>query len=240
MNAIFVVGTDTGVGKTVVTGCLARHLLEKGYNVITQKWIQTGCNTFSRSDISTHLKIIGRKAAAIKEYLPYAAPYIFKPACSPHLASMIEDRSISAGKIISSFNFLSGRFDFVIVEGAGGAMVPFTDKRLVLDIVKKLDLPVLVVAANKLGAINHTLLTIEALKARKIRILGLVFNNMGRGGRMILEDNPRIIKDLTGQTIFGTLPWEPSYKKLYKKFAPIGERISEEIKNQKLNIKISY
>ena len=137
----------------------------------------------------------------------------------------IEGRRISAGKIVKSFNFLSRHFDFVIVEGVGGAMVPFTDKRLVIDIVKELNVPVIIVAGNKLGAINHTLLTIEALRARKIKILGLVFNNMGKGDKLILEDNPRIIKALSGQIIFGTLPWEPSYKKLYKRFTPIGERI---------------
>lgn len=239
-SAVFITGTDTGAGKTAVTGCLARYLLEKGYSVITQKWIQAGGNTFSRSDIAVHLKIMGRKARAIKKELPYVLPYMFKHASSPHLASKIENKKIDPNRIIKSFKALCGRFDFVIVEGVGGALVPFTDKRLVIDIVKELDMPAVIVAGNKLGAVNHTLLTIEALRARKIRILGIVFNNMGRGDRMILEDNPRIIKDLTGQTIFGTLPWEPSYNKLYKKFTPIGERISEEIKNQNSNIKINY
>ena len=225
MKAMFITGTDTGVGKTIVTGCLTRYLSEKGHNVITQKWIQTGCNAFSHSDIATHLKIMGRKAAAIKKELPYVLPHMFKHASSPHLASKIEGRRISAGKIVKSFNFLSRHFDFGIVEGVGGAMVPFTDKRLVIDIVKELNVPVIIVAGNKLGAINHTLLTIEALRARKVKILGLVFNNMGKGDKLILEDNPRIIKALSGQIIFGTLPWEPSYKKLYKRFTPIGERI---------------
>ncbi len=229
MKAIFIVGTDTGVGKTVITGCLARHLFEKGHSVITQKWIQTGCDSFSHSDVATHLKIMGRKATAIKEHQPYAAPYIFKPACSPHLASKIEDRRISADKIIKSFNFLSRHFDLVIVEGVGGVLVPFTDKRLVIDIVKEVDLPVVIVAGNKLGAINHTLLTIEALRARKIRIVGLVFNNLRKEDKRILKDNPRIIGALSGQEIFGTLSWEPSYKKLYKRFAPIGERISKRL-----------
>ncbi|MDP3787168.1 MAG: dethiobiotin synthase [Candidatus Omnitrophota bacterium] len=225
MKAVFIVGTDTGVGKTVITGCLARHLFEKGYSVITQKWIQTGCDSFSHSDVATHLKIMGRKATAIKEHQPYAVPYIFKPACSPHLASKIEDRRISADKIIKSFNFLSRHFDLVIIEGVGGVLVPFTDKRLVIDIVKEVDLPVVIVAGNKLGAINHTLLTIEALRARKIRIVGLVFNNLRKEDKRILKDNPRIIGALSGQEIFGTLSWEPSHKKLYKRFAPIGERI---------------
>jgi len=239
VRAVFITGTDTAVGKTVVTGCLARYLSEKGYNVITQKWIQTGCNTFSCSDIALHLKIMGLTAAAIKKELPYVLPYVFKHASSPHLAGKIENKKIDPDKIIKSFKALCGRFDFVIVEGVGGALVPFTDKRLVIDIVKELDLPVVIVTGNKLGAVNHTLLTIEALRARKIRILGLVFNNVRKEDRRILKDNPRVIGALSGQEIFGTLTCESSYKKLYKRFAPIGERISEEIKNQNSNIKIN-
>ncbi len=225
VRAVFITGTDTGAGKTVVTGCLARYLLEKGCSVITQKWIQSGCNSFSHSDVATHLKIMGRPAASIKKDLPHVLPYMFRHASSPHLAGKMENKKIDSSKIITSFKVLSDRFDLVIVEGIGGALVPFTDKRLVIDIVKELDLPVVIVAGNKLGAINHTLLTIEALRARKIRILGLVFNNLRKEDKRILKDNSRIIGALSGQEIFGTLSWEPSYKKLYKRFAPIGERI---------------
>lgn len=229
-GAIFITGTDTGVGKTVVTGCLARYLFEKGYNVITQKWIQTGCDSFSNSDIAMHLKIMGSRATAIKEYLPYAAPYLFETAHSPHLASKIKGRGISADKISKSFNFLSRHFDFVIVEGVGGALVPFTDKRLVIDVVKELDLPVVIVASNKLGAINHTLLTIVALRARGIKILGIVFNNAKGEDRRILKDNPRVIKALTGENIFGIMPWEPARGKLYARFVPVAEKISKMIR----------
>lgn len=229
MKAVFITGTDTGTGKTLVTGCLAKYFFDRGHNVITQKWIQTGCDSLASSDMALHLKIMGRKEAAIKEYLPYAAPHMFKPACSPHLACKIEKKRISADKIINSFKFLSKKFDFIIVEGIGGALVPFTEKSLVIDIVKDLGLPVLIVAGNKLGAINHTLLTIEALRARKIKILGLIFNDMEKKNSPVLEDNPRIIKALTGQRVFGRLPWEPAHKKLYQKFIPLGERISKRL-----------
>lgn len=228
-KAVFITGTDTGIGKTVIAGCLARYLSQKGHDVITQKWIQTGCDSLGSSDIAAHLKVMGRKPAAIKGYLPYAAPYIFKPASSPHLACKTENKRISADKVINSFKFLSERFDFIIVEGTGGALVPFTKKRLVIDIVRELDLPVVIVAGNKLGAINHTILTIEALRARKIKILGLIFNDMEKKNSPVLEDNPRIIEALTGQKSFGRLPWEPARKKLYQEFIPIGERISRRL-----------
>jgi dethiobiotin synthetase len=232
MKALCIAGTDTGVGKTIVTALLAKYLSKKGQKVITQKWIQTGSNARGYSaDMATHLKIMGRRRQDIKEYMPYAVPYIFKAPCSPHLACTLENKTISAGKITRGFKFLSGKFDFVLVEGTGGVLVPFNNKRLVIDIACDLNLAVLLVAENKLGAINHTLLTIEALTARKMRILGVVFNNRKGQEKKIIEDNPRIIKALSGQKILGVLPWIESVEALYEKFIPIGKRITEELRN---------
>ncbi|MBI4972805.1 MAG: dethiobiotin synthase [Candidatus Omnitrophica bacterium] len=225
MNGIFITGTDTGVGKTIVTGLLARYLLEKGYNVITQKWIQTGSTSTLSPDVKLHLKIMQRNKNDIRDYLDLVSPYTFKLASSPHLASRIEKRKITPHKIISSFKFLSSKFDFVIVEGIGGALVPYSKKSLIIDIVKELDLSVLLVAQNKLGAINHTLLTIEALASRNIRVLGIVFNNLKKQTKQILKDNPLIVRTLTNQQIFGSLPWVDGYDKLYEKFIPMGEKI---------------
>lgn len=225
MKGIFVTGTDTGVGKTVITGLLARYLSGKGYNVITQKWIETGCSGTLSDDIKLHLKIMGRDKNDFNGYAGFLSPYAFKMPSSPHLASRIENRRINAGKIIKTFKFLSGRFDFIIVEGIGGALVPFNKKRLVIDIVRGLKLPVLVVAQNKLGTINHTLLTIEALKGRKIAVKGVIFNNIKNENRRIIMDNPNIIKALANQKAFGILPWIEDYAKLYRRFVPIGKRI---------------
>ncbi|PIP21277.1 MAG: dethiobiotin synthase [Candidatus Omnitrophica bacterium CG23_combo_of_CG06-09_8_20_14_all_40_11] len=229
MKGIFVTGTDTGVGKTIITGLLGRYLSDKGYNVITQKWIQTGCRDSLASDIKLHLKIMGRDKNDLKDYAGSVSPYTFRVPSSPHLASLIENKIINPNKIIKSFKLLSRRFDFIIAEGVGGVLVPFNKKRLVIDIVRDLDLAVLVVAQNKLGAINHTLLTIEALEKRKIKILGIIFNNLKKENSRIIEDNPLIIKALTNQRIFGVLPWIETHVKLYKSFIPIGEQITKEL-----------
>jgi len=230
MKAVFVTGTDTGVGKTIVSGCLAKYLREKGRSVITQKWIQTGCSSsgFS-SDIKLHLEIMGCNKNEINDYLEDVAPYIFRPACSAHLASQMQNKKINANKIKRSFKLLTRKFDFVIVEGIGGVLVPFNKKRMVIDIARSLNLAVLVVAQNKLGAINHTLLTIEALKARKIKILGIVFNNLKGEDPRIIQDNPGIIKALTGQKILGILPWRKSHSRLYRDFISIGNRIFRDL-----------
>ncbi len=230
VRAIFVAGTDTGIGKTIVTGCLFRYLREKGYSAITQKWVQTGSNSVLSSDIRIHFKILKQGLRLVKEYIPLILPHIFKTPSSPHLASKLENRKINIHKIMKSFRTLSARFDFVIVEGVGGVLVPLNKDKLVIDIVKELKLPVLLVAGNKLGAINHTLLTIESLNSRKIKVLGLIFNNLKGQNRIILKDNPQIIKALTGKRILGVLSYGSTYEKVYKKFIPIGDKIFKQLK----------
>jgi len=194
MRGIFIAGTDTGVGKTIVTGLLARYLSTEGYSVITQKWVETGTRGLSK-DIDMHLKLMGKRKKNVEDLLPHMSPYVFRFASSPHLAAQLEGKRIDAGRIKKSFEFLKKRHDFVIVEGIGGALVPYNRRRLVIDIAKELKLSVIIVAENKLGAINHTLLTIEAIKKRNMKLIGIIFNNWRRKtDKRILSDNIRIIK----------------------------------------------
>lgn len=235
LQSVFVTGTDTEVGKTVVTGLLGRFLAEKGYNVITQKWIQTGCRGFP-DDVARHLDFMKVKRIDIKNYIEHICPYTFKLACSPHLASRLEKRKIRQGKIRNSFSILSKQFDCVVVEGIGGALVPFNNKKLVIDIAVQLNLPVLLVVSNKLGCINHTLLTVEAIKSRGLKLLGIIFNNQSeKENTLILKDNPKIIKLLTGERIFGSLARLENTEQLYKAFAPAGGRILAELRKQVSN-----
>ncbi len=230
MRGIFVTGTDTGVGKTIVTGLLAKFLVDKGYKVITQKWVETGFVGFSK-DVSLHLKLIGKKRHKIRDHLSDISPYTFKFPSSPHLASSLERRKISIERIRKSFKSLEKAFDFVVVEGLGGALVPLNKRKLVIDVAKELNLPVLVVVGNKLGAINHTLLTIEALKARKMKIAGIVFNNLkNKGSNVILKDNPKIIESISDQKSSGSLPWTKDLDRLHKSFRKIGNKILSNLK----------
>jgi len=225
MKAVFVTGTDTGVGKTLVAGLLARYLREQGYRAITQKWVQTGTRDFP-SDIPTHLKLMGMKQEAIQEHEEDVTPYVFELAASPHLAAAHENTSIDTRKIIASFRRLSKEFDTVIVEGAGGILVPLNKKKLLIDVVETLALPVVVVAANKLGAINHTLLTVEALQTRNIEVLGIVFNTLDRRqDETVLQDNPKIVKTFARVPILGQLPWSTDSQRLYHDFKPIAKKI---------------
>lgn len=226
-NALFVTATDTGAGKTMVTGLLGRYIAEKGRTVITQKWVQTGCAGRVPADIKTHLAIMGRTAADIRAYRNHSAPYIFKTACSPHLAAALEKRRININRIKKSFAALVSCFDYVIVEGAGGVLVPFDGKSCLIDIAQELHIPALLVVNNKLGAINHGLLSIEALKARRIKILGLIFNQCVHEKPFIAANNPKIINGFSKIPVLGILPHEKDYDKLYDYFAPIGEKTAE-------------
>ena len=230
MGGIFVTGTDTGIGKTVVTGLLAKFLDDQGYKVVTQKWVETGTEGFSK-DVSLHLKLLGRDKKDLKNYLNDISPYTFKFPSSPHLGSSLEKKKINIEKIKVSFKSLTKAFDFVIVEGVGGALVPLNKKKLVIDLAKELNLAALIVVGNKLGAINHTLLTIEALRARKIKIIGIVFNHLGdKGSSMILKDNPKIIEAISGSKSLGNLPWTKDKDSLYKSFKKIGKKILSNLK----------
>jgi len=217
-KGIFITGTDTGVGKTIVAGLLGRSLKEKGINVITQKWVQTGCIDVSE-DISMHAKLMDTDMAILKEYYSDMVPYIFKFPSSPHLAASLEQKSIDSAKIKNSFQRLSEDFDYVIVEGSGGMLVPLNEEETIIDIAAELGLEILVVVGNRLGVINQTLLTIEALKRRNMKIAGLIFNHPSKGGdEVILKDNIEIIKRITGEKVLGEVPYGKDYNSLRKAF----------------------
>jgi len=228
-NSIFITGTGTGVGKTLVTGLLGRLLTEKGKKVITQKWVQTGCAGVSE-DIAAHMRVIGCGDKYFGSYRSDMAPYVLKFPSSPHLAASIEKERIDPGRIERSFRRLARDFDVVIVEGTGGLMVPIDEGTVIADIAEKLCLNTLIVAENRLGVINQTLLTVESLRKRKLRIVGIIFNRLSESGDdLILKDNMRIVGKLTGEEILGELEYNRDTDALYGKFRPAGERIFERL-----------
>jgi len=233
MKAFFITGTDTGVGKTVVTGLLARYLTGRGYRVATQKWVETGARGFS-SDVEKHLRLMGKNRRDAGPYLKHMSCYCFRHPSSPHLSASLEKRSVDIGRIKKSFAALKKTHDIVLVEGSGGLLVPLTVRKLMVDMANDLGLAALIVAGNKLGAINHTLLTVEALKMRGIDITGIIFNGGRNTPRAILKDNPEIIRRFTGVEILGVLPVLGNKDALFKKFIPIGRSW---IKNERLDKK---
>ena len=150
---IFITGTDTNIGKTIVSSWLCTH---SGFDYY--KPIQTG-GDLDRDCLQVH-QLSGVKI--------HAESYLLQDPVSPHLAASKEDVEIDLEKIILP------KVDNLIIEGAGGVLVPLNDKALMIDLIKWLNIPVIVVARTSLGTINHTLLTLEALRMREIPILGVI------------------------------------------------------------------
>lgn len=173
-NIIFVSGIDTGVGKSFATGYMAKEWNAKGIRTITQKFIQTGNDDISE-DIEIHRKIAGTGFLPEDESR-LTMPEIYSYPCSPHLAAEIDGRPIDLSKIEKAAEILAGQYDRVLQEGAGGLMVPLTRDLLTIDYVRNRQLPLILVTSGKLGSINHTLLSLEAIKSRGIRLHSLVFN----------------------------------------------------------------
>ena len=172
----FVSGIDTDIGKTVATGVLAKQLLQQGKSVITQKPVQTGCQNIA-DDIAVHRKIMGiPMQEADKQRL--TMPEIFSYPASPHLAARLDGRTLDLHKIRAATEQLAAQYEIVLVEGAGGLMVPLTENLLTIDYIQQQDYPVILVTSGRLGSINHTLLSFVALKQYGISLHSLIFNHI--------------------------------------------------------------
>ena len=175
IQGVFVTGTDTGVGKTYIAAGIARALRNKGIDVGVMKPAETGCR--NRAGKLVPADAVRLKAAAgADDDLDMINPYRFKKPLAPAIAAELEGKTIDPRELLTIFRKLVGKHEYVIVEGAGGIMVPIRGKYTYLDLAAALLLPVLVVARPGLGTINHSLLTIAALRARGVAVAGMVLN----------------------------------------------------------------
>lgn len=173
-NVYFISGIDTDAGKSYATGFLAREWNKEGKRTITQKFIQTG-NVGHSEDIDLHRRIMNIPfTPEDKEGL--TMPEIFSYPASPHLASRLDNRPINFNKIKHATQELSQRYDRVLLEGAGGLMVPLTADFLTIDYIVQEDYPLIFVTSGKLGSINHTLLSFEAIAKRGIKLDTVLYN----------------------------------------------------------------
>ena len=189
-NIIFVTGINTDVGKTYVTGLLACYLQKQGHSVITQKIAQTGCVGESE-DINIHRELM-EIPATDEDKNGLTCPYIFEPPMSPHLAAKLAGTEIDCNRINAATDELAAKYDYVIVEGVGGLYVPLNDDTTVIDLIAERNYPVILVSSPVLGSINHTLMSIELLKQKSIKLLGIAYNLHGSNNPDITEDSRSI------------------------------------------------
>jgi len=207
-HEIFITGTDTAVGKTLVTAALAWSLRELGFDVGVMKPVETGVVQGRPSD-AVRLRV----AAQVSDSLDLVRPYAFRLPVAPLDAARAERRTIKLTTILQAYRALQAQHGLLLVEGAGGVHVPMTPKLNVLDLIEKLNVPVLVVGRVGLGGVNHAMLTLNALRERKIPILALVLNRTmpvktamtRRQERSTLE----LLREFAGVPVIGPLPYMP-------------------------------
>lgn len=226
-KGIFITGTDTGVGKTYVAEGLIRELRKNGVDVGIMKPAETGCRAHAgRLVPADAIRLV--KASGVRDSLELVNPYRFAHALAPSVAAELAGKTISPAKIVNSFRRLSQRHDFIIVEGAGGIMAPLSGKYLYLDLAAALCLPVVIVARPGLGTINHTLLTISAIKKRRLKIAGVVINYAkDRKQGLAEKTSPAALEMVSGVRVLGIVrtrgvTFEDIVKKIMKPPAKAG------------------
>lgn len=180
-------GIDTDIGKTVATGLMARTLLSQGHSVITQKIVQTGCSSIAE-DIISHRRIMATELYP-EDRNGLTCPYVFKKACSPHLAAELERKVIDCDRITKTTSVLAAKYDHVLLEGAGGLMVPLTRDIMFIDYLQEQGYPLILVTSPRLGSINHTLSALELIKEKGIEVRGLVYNSNAEYDEEIYHDS---------------------------------------------------
>lgn len=173
-NVIFLSGIGTDIGKSYATAWYALYLRKQGRNVITQKFIQTGCEEES-VDILIHRKLMKLPMQTVDK-LHVTAPIILSYPASPHLAAILDQTEIDLGKAKEATELLLKQYDTVIIEGAGGLMVPVSEDYLTIDYVTENKLPLAFVTHGGLGSISDTLLALEAIRHRGIKLSALIYN----------------------------------------------------------------
>ncbi|MCR4290116.1 MAG: dethiobiotin synthase [Candidatus Scalindua sp.] len=201
-KGVFVTGSDTGVGKTVIAGAIAAAIKAHGLDVGVMKPVASGAKEIEG-------KLVSEDAVYLKKIIDstddddLVNPILFKLPIAPTMAALNTGVPIDIDIILKAYEELTNKHDFVVVEGIGGLMVPIDATIFVADLVLKMDLPLVIVSSDYPGTINHTLLTVEYAKSRNIRIKGIVINMLKSGDDLVRE-----IEKYSSVPILGTIPFK--------------------------------
>ncbi|OGV34043.1 MAG: dethiobiotin synthase [Lentisphaerae bacterium GWF2_45_14] len=211
-DGFFVTGTGTGVGKTFASACLAHFFVSNNFSTAVTKPFQTGIAQ-GDDDIS----VIKEAVPGLCQLPPELENvYRFKMPASPFLAGRTENSRIDISRIISTISEIKKTFspDVLIIEGAGGLYVPVNEDIMMIDLIKMLGMPAILVCDSALGTINHTLLSIKALKSMQIECAGFIFNRTSENPEVIEKDNLETLKEISGIPFIGTIKKNSSMSKI--------------------------
>jgi dethiobiotin synthetase len=212
MNGFFITGTDTGVGKTLIAGAIARTLSLNGRRVGVMKPFESGCRRDGAAMVPADAVFL-RNMAGSRDDLALICPYAFERPLAPGVAAHLEHVPISLEKVQKIFNQLSAHYDIMLVEGAGGLMVPVSAEHLIIDTIRLLQLPLIIVARTALGTINHTLLTVKEAQRAGIRVCGIILNKVSPEQDEAEDTNPEVIRKFSNVPLLGQVPYIPVDKR---------------------------
>lgn len=202
-KTIFITATGTDIGKTYVSGLIAKHIKDKGLNIGYYKAALSGSNDIKDSD-AWYVK----QQADLLDSYDEMVSYTYKHAYSPHLAAQIEGNPPDIKIIKNAYKDISKKHDYMIVEGSGGIICPIrydsNQKIFLEDIIKELNIPSLIIADAGLGTINSTVLTIEYIRSKNLKINGVILNRFEMSNKMH-EDNKKMVEEMTGIKIIGVV-----------------------------------
>lgn len=206
---LFVTGTDTGVGKTIIAGAIADWFRRRGSRVAVLKPVATGCEHRREGLVSEDAEFLA-VCAATPHPLDLICPVRYAEPLAPSVAAQRAHQPVDWAAIARSIRIMSADSDVMIVEGAGGVMVPIDEKLRMIDLPRMLAIPAIVVARASLGTINHTVLTVKALHNAGVRVAGVVINRYPADDPGIAEEtSPDEIEKWTGAPILTLVPDEP-------------------------------
>lgn len=205
---LFITATDTGVGKTLITGAIARLLRNAGKKVGVLKPVASGCRRTREGLVSADAEFLAVCAAT--EYpLSVITPVCYTTPAAPWVCAESEGRAVDFEAIAAAYRYLCTTCDVVLVEGIGGAMVPLTETETILDVAAAMDLPTVIVARPNLGTINHTLLTLAAVRAAGLPVAGVVINGYNALTASVAEETAAEVISRCGQTaILAVVPYD--------------------------------
>ncbi|MHB1665281.1 MAG: dethiobiotin synthase [bacterium] len=207
MRVFFITGTDTDVGKTFVSSLIINGLKHYGKKTGYLKPIETGVKL--NHDGTKHYidSFFVKKQSDINESLEEICPLTFEQPLSPYAASKFENKSICIKEILYNFYDLKNSYDILIVEGAGGMLVPLKKGHYMIDLAKYMDAEVIIVGRAGLGMLNHTLLSINYAKNNGIKLAGIIINNAKNEKDESVLSNKEILKEFTDVSIIGDIPY---------------------------------
>jgi len=205
MPAVFITGTDTDSGKTLVTLGLMHALQQKGLRVNGMKPVAAGVSEIDSEAVNEDAQLIRLQSS---RQLPYELvnPHLFEPAIAPHIAAQQVDRTIDFKPVKAAFYEIEKQSELVVVEGAGGWLVPLNEQQDVADIAVHMNLPVILVVGLKLGCINHARLSMQAIQARGCRVMGWVGSQIDPE-MMNVDENIKTLKQYLPVQCLGVVPW---------------------------------